>query len=89
MLEIEQIVRESFVRVLNEPDLQPRGLDIDRDMADDYGLTSLNKILLITAVCDEAEIELVHFTEHDLGRMRTPRDVIEALSRVRKEGVAT
>jgi acyl carrier protein len=51
-------------------------------MAEDYGLTSLNKILLITSVCDETQVELFHFTEHDLARMRTPRDVIDALHRV-------
>jgi acyl carrier protein len=84
MCEVERIVREGFARVLNEPELQPGRIDIDREMSD-YGLTSLNKILLITSVCDEAQVDLFHFTEHDLARMRTPRDVIEALNRVATE----
>jgi len=81
MPNIEQLVRDSFVDVLNEPDLQSGGLNIDRDMADEYGLTSLNKILLITSICDEAQIDLRHFTEHDLADMRTLREVIDAMSR--------
>jgi acyl carrier protein len=55
-------------------------IDLDASMADDYGLTSLNKVLFLTSVCDEAGVELSHFTEHDVASMTTARDVVEAMS---------
>ncbi|MFJ5259387.1 phosphopantetheine-binding protein [Streptomyces sp. NPDC088387] len=55
---------------------------IDRDTPLDHlGLTSLNKVLFLTSVCDDTNVGLHHFTEHDLAAMRTLGQVVEALSR--------
>jgi acyl carrier protein len=53
-------------------------IDLDRSMADDYGLTSLNKVLLLTALCEDTGVGLSNFTEQDVARMRTLRDVVDA-----------
>ena len=50
-------------------------------MADSYGLTSLNKVIFLMSVCDDTQVSLAEFSEPDVARMRTIRDVITALSR--------
>lgn len=61
-------------------DLAPADLDQDADLASDYGLTSLNKVLFLTALCEDTGVDLSRFTEHDVARMRTLRDVTMLLS---------
>ncbi|MFI9204905.1 phosphopantetheine-binding protein [Streptomyces sp. NPDC053048] len=80
MPEPESVVREHLALVL-EDEIAPTDLDLDTDMADGYGLTSLNKVLFLTSVCDGTGVPLSSFTEHDLAGMRTLRDVVESLSR--------
>lgn len=80
MPDIESAARENLARVL-DPDLAPDAIELDRDMVDGYGLTSLNKVLFLTSVCEDTGVALSHFTEHDLARMRTLRDVTSALAR--------
>ncbi|NLU80648.1 acyl carrier protein [Micromonospora sp. HNM0581] len=78
--DIEQIARRGLAAVV-ESDVAPADLDPAADMADTYGLTSLNKVLFLTSVCEEAEVSLAHFTEQDVARMRTLGDVTEALGK--------
>jgi hypothetical protein len=49
-------------------------------MAEVYGLTSLNKVIFLMSVCDDTNVSLAEFTEPDVARMRTVRDVVNALS---------
>jgi acyl carrier protein len=80
MPDIEHAARENLAVVL-DTDAEADAFDLDRDLVDGYGLTSLNKVLFLTALCDDTGVSLSHFTEHDVARMRTLRDVIEALTR--------
>jgi hypothetical protein len=76
---IETVAREDLARVLDVP-VEPAELDPDLDMADGYGLTSLNKVLFLMSVCDDTRVSLASFTEPDVAAMRTLRDVIAALA---------
>ncbi|WNZ09557.1 acyl carrier protein [Streptomyces sp. 11x1] len=78
--DIESAARDNLSAVLNPP-VSPDGLDLDADMAGTYGLTSLNKVLFLTEVCEATDVDLANFTEHDLAEMRTLRSVAEALTR--------
>ncbi|MGH3379619.1 MAG: hypothetical protein ACRDP6_33290 [Actinoallomurus sp.] len=78
--DIETTARDNLTRVL-ESDLGPEELDLDLDMADGYGLTSLNKVLFLMSVCDDTGVALSEFTEPDVAGMRTLRDVTAALTR--------
>ncbi|MEV5508427.1 acyl carrier protein [Streptomyces orinoci] len=82
----ETAVRENLSAVLTT-EIAPEDLDPDLDMAGSYGLTSLNKVLFLTSVCEETGVDLGHFTEHDLAGMRTLRDVAAALSRYTDKAV--
>jgi len=78
-MDIEAIVRDGLSRVI-EPGTVPGEIDPDLDMADAYGLTSLNKVIFLMSVCDDTRVSLAEFTEPDVARMRTVRDVVAALS---------
>jgi hypothetical protein len=79
-MDIESTAREDLARVL-ESSPRPADIDLDMDMADGLGLTSLNKVIFLMSVCDDTRVSLSAFTESDVARMRTLRDVVEALSR--------
>ena len=83
-LDIEKTAREALASVL-EPGRQPADLDLDADLAEDLGLTSLNKVIFLMSVCDDTRVSLSAFTEADVAGMRTLRDVVGALTNV-KEG---
>jgi hypothetical protein len=76
--DLDTLARDQLSRVLrNHPD--PVALDLDEDLVETYGITSLNKILFLTSLCKAAEVGLDNFTEDDLARMRTLGNVVEAL----------
>jgi hypothetical protein len=76
--ELEAAVRERVAQVLD--DVRPDEVDPAVDLADEYGLTSLNKVLLLTMVCDDAHVDLGHFTEQDVAGLRSRDDIVAALS---------
>ncbi|HEY7482838.1 MAG TPA: acyl carrier protein [Streptosporangiaceae bacterium] len=78
--DLEAVLRRNLAQVL-DPGVAPGDLDPDRDMVDEYGLTSINKVLFLTSACTDTGISLSNFTEHDLARMRTLRDVTDVLAR--------
>lgn len=78
-MDIAGTARENLARVLAS-DLAPADFDLDLDLTDAYGLTSLNKVLFLMAVCDETGVGLSAFTEADVAAMRTLGDVVAALA---------
>jgi amino acid adenylation domain-containing protein len=85
--QIEVVARDELVRVLDD-DVKAADLDLDLDMADRYGLTSLNKVIFLMSVCDETSVSLSAFTEPDVAAMRTLRDVVAAVSGFAVSGFA-
>ncbi len=79
-MDIEFTAREDLARVL-ESGPRPADIDLDMDMADALGLTSLNKVMFLMSVCDDTGVSLAAFTEADVAGMRTLRDVVEALAK--------
>jgi hypothetical protein len=80
--DIEIAAREDLARVL-ESNIRPEDLELDLDMAEAYGLTSLNKVLFLMSVCNNTGVGLSAFTEPDVAGMRTLRDVTAALAHQR------
>jgi acyl carrier protein len=77
---IERTARDCLAPVL-DVETAPADLSLDLDLVTGYGLTSLNKVLFMTSVCDATGVAVSHFTEQDLASMRTLGDVVAALSR--------
>jgi acyl carrier protein len=76
--DVEAAVRDTLAQVI--PDVVAGEFELDRDLAADYGLTSLNKVLFMTSACEATGVPLVRLTEGDLAAMRTLRDVITGLA---------
>jgi hypothetical protein len=77
--DIEGVARDQLAKLVDGA-FAPADFELDADLADGYGLTSMNKILFLMAVCDETGVGLSAFTEPDVAGMRTLRDVAGALS---------
>lgn len=76
--DLETLARERLSRVLRDhPD--PAALDLEEDLVNTYGITSLNKVLFLTSLCKAADVGLDNFTEDDLAGMRTLGSVVGAL----------
>jgi hypothetical protein len=76
---LEALARNKLSSSLTS-NVKPEQLTMDENMVDTWGLTSLNKVLFITTLCREADIELSQLTEEDLAGMHTLRDVIDILT---------
>ncbi|MFD0305216.1 acyl carrier protein [Streptomyces sp. NPDC127119] len=75
---IETTARAALAEVLPHKPL-PETIELDAKL-DHLGLTSLNKVLFLTSLCDQTQVGLHHFTEQDLAAMHTLGQVVEALS---------
>jgi acyl carrier protein len=80
MPELEAAARDNLARVI-ETEHAPEELDLGADMAETYGLTSMNKILFLMSLCEETGVELSVFTEPDVAAMHRLADVIAAFAR--------
>jgi acyl carrier protein len=65
-----------------------QAIDLDADLLGHYGLTSLNMVMLLTLVCEEAKIDLTKITEDDLSRLHTAQDIVKLMQSIRMHGVA-
>ncbi|MFD9616257.1 phosphopantetheine-binding protein [Streptomyces virginiae] len=77
--DIETIARENLSAAL-QPAADPHGIDPDVALTD-HGLTSLQKVLFLTRLCEDLSVDLAHLTERDVAEMRTLQDVVDTLSR--------
>ncbi|MGD0062386.1 MAG: acyl carrier protein [Streptosporangiaceae bacterium] len=75
--DVEAIARVQLTKVM-DTDTAPEDIDPDTDM-EEYGLTSLEKILFITATCESTGVDLSLFTDRDVDAMHTLRDVTKAV----------
>ena len=78
--ERETIARRDLAEVL-ENEVGPDDIGLDHDLSAQLGLTSINKVLLLTSLCEDTGIDLSRFTEDDLAGMTTLRTVLDALAR--------
>lgn len=77
--DIAAAARDNLVTVLDSG-IAAEDVDLELNLADGYGLTSLNKVLFLMSVCGATNVELSAFTEPDVAGMQTLADVITALS---------
>ena len=73
MKNIESIVKNNLSHLI---DIDASRTDIDLSIFDDYSLTSLSIVILITNICDETDVPVFNFTDADIANLRTLRDVI-------------
>ncbi|KYF48834.1 hypothetical protein BE08_40805 [Sorangium cellulosum] len=49
--------------------------DVRGRLVEDYGLSSLQLVTLVTTVCEETGLPLTALTERDIARMKTAGDI--------------
>jgi acyl carrier protein len=79
MKSVESIVRENLCKSLKRNPAEAAELNLDDNLVYDFGMASLDLIVLMTSVCGEAQVSLSEFGEDDIGRLSTPRGIIELL----------
>lgn len=79
MSDIETIVRRSLCETLKRPPEQAGALDMGASLVYEYGLASLDLVVLMTAVCAAAAVPLTAFTEDDIAKVATPADIVNLL----------
>ncbi len=83
---IEASLHRQLSRLLGPKLGADQKIELDRSLAEHYGLTSMKMVLLVTALCEDTGVGLERFTEQDLAAMRTPRQVIDIFEQHRLEG---
>ncbi|KVN38568.1 hypothetical protein WJ63_00815 [Burkholderia pyrrocinia] len=80
MSDIETIVRHHLCEVVGRPESEAASLPLDDDLTYDFGLASLELIVLMSGVCETARVPLTEFGEDDLAKLRTGRDIVNLLA---------
>ena len=86
MNEMDAVVARHLARLVNL-DEGAASVEFDADLFADYGLSSLNMVLLMTSVCNETDTSLMHFTEEDIAGLRPARGVANLVSAVARAEV--
>jgi acyl carrier protein len=72
MNDIELTVKNNLAQLV---DVDANRIDIDLNIFEYYGLTSLNLVIMITNICSETDVLVFNFTDTDIANLRTLRDV--------------
>ena len=73
MSDLQSVVKRNLAELL---DIDIDRIALDASLSDEYGLTSLNLVVLVTTLCDETGTPVFNFTDEDIANLRTPRDVV-------------
>lgn len=76
--ELESLARVHLAELL-DGSVAPDEIGPDENLTADLGLSSLNKVVLFTNLCEDTGVALTCFAEQDLARMTTLRQILTAL----------
>ena len=79
MSNIEPAVREALSSTLRRPPAEAPTLDLGLNLKFDYGLSSLDLIMMMTAVCGQTGVPLTAFDEDEIAGLETPGDIVRLL----------
>ena len=80
MKNYEAIVRSNLCKVLERDPTQAVDIDLQASLFDDLGLTSLDLIVMMTAICREAGTSLTRFSQDDMLQILNPGAIIALLA---------
>lgn len=73
MMDIELSARKNLARLIQ---IDIDDINFDLNISEDYSLSSLNLVILITNICEDTDIPVFSFTDSDIANLRTLRDVV-------------
>jgi acyl carrier protein len=82
MSHFEAVVRTCLARTIRRPADQAGALDLTADFTYGYGLTSLDLIVLVSDICNDANVPLTRFDEDAIARLHAPADIVDLLNAV-------
>ena len=84
MNDLDPVVQSHVARMLEASGEAPPAIDPDLGLQEEYGMTSMMMVLLLTDLCEATDVALASFTDHQLAALKTARDVSNALATARK-----
>ncbi len=80
MSNIEPAVREALSSTLRRPPADAPALDLALNLKFDYGLSSLDLIMMMSTVCAQTGVPLTAFDEDEIAGLETPGDIVRLLT---------
>ncbi|MFL6622560.1 MAG: phosphopantetheine-binding protein [Sulfurifustaceae bacterium] len=80
MSDLQSVVTRNLRKLMDGGASAGDALDLDAELFSAYGITSLTLVLLMTSVCEDTGTPLYKFTDEDIARLRTPRDIVSLLA---------
>jgi acyl carrier protein len=76
MSETEEVVRRHVARVARASGTPADRLNLDSALRQEYAISSMKMVMLMTALCNEMGVSLTTFDERNLAGIRTGRDLV-------------
>jgi acyl carrier protein len=83
MSETEKVVRRHVAKVARASGTAADELDLDSPLRQDYAISSMKLVMLMTALCNEMGVSLTSFDERHLAGIRTGRDLVRMFDEVK------
>jgi len=68
----EEVLFEVIGDVLS---VDNKAIRMNSDLSNDYGMTSINLLMIVTTLCEKLPFDIASITEQDLSRINTPEDL--------------
>ncbi len=88
MTTTETIIRRHIAQTAKSKGKSPEDIDLTANLKQEFGISSMKLILLMTALCKEFDVLLSSFDERDLAVIDRGEDLIRVFEKV-QEGAAS
>jgi RimJ/RimL family protein N-acetyltransferase len=79
---IEVALRQSISALKGDASQPGASLNLELGLAEHYGLSSQQKCSIVASVCEQCRIDGVGLTDHDMGALKRPIDIVRALEKI-------
>ncbi|WP_375411716.1 hypothetical protein [uncultured Bradyrhizobium sp.] len=88
MSETEEVVRRHIARVARASGTTADALNMESPLRQEYAISSMKMVMLMTALCNEMGVSLTRFDERNLAGIRTGRDLVRMFDEAKGEQAA-
>ena len=88
MSETEDVVRRHVVKVARLSGAAADQLNMDSPLRQEYAISSMKMVMLMTALCNELGVSLNTFDERNLARIQSGRDLVRMFDEAKGEAAA-
>jgi len=88
MSETEEGVRRPFAKVARASGPPADQLNLDSALRQEYAISSMKMVMLMTALCNEMGVSLSTFDERNLAGVRTGRDLVRMFDEAKRGATA-